>query len=252
MLQVMTLNLNYYHEKHGTWPARRALICQSIKSLGPDVIALQAVESDPAHEDGIDQATQLAQLIPEYHYVHFEPAQRTQKGGTQGSAFLGRIRIAESNCLALSKIPGLEDPKNRIVLAGTFDLATGPIQIFNAHLSWVDEQAQANIAEAVHFVNAFDSRGLVVGDFNNPPGARVFGPLKSSGWIDVWEDSNAKGDGFTFESDHPYVRFDYAWVNHQARPYVRSIRVVADQENGSGTRCSSHFGLLVAIDLKVQ
>ena len=65
MLKVMTLNLNYYETKHGTWEERRDLIVQAIRGAQPDILALQAVRQDPDRYDGLNQASQLSRLVPE-------------------------------------------------------------------------------------------------------------------------------------------------------------------------------------------
>ncbi len=252
MLKVMTLNLNYYGIKYGLWPVRRELIRQVIETAKPDIIALQAVESDPAVANGLDQATQLAHLIPEYHYVLFQPAQRTPTGGAQGSAFLARIRIADSTYQPLTKNSSPDDPNRRVLLAGTFDLATGPIHVFNAYFSWSTEQARANIAEAISFINSFDGRALLVGDFNNTSETEPMQSFKAAGWTDVWANLQPGENGLTFEAGNPTIRIDYAWVNHELKPYVRAIEIIANQKDASGAQPSDHFGLLVTLDLKVQ
>ncbi len=252
MLKVMTLNLNYYGIKHGLWLVRRELIRQTIEAAQPDIIALQAVEADPAVANGLDQATQLAQLLPAYHYVLFQPAQRTPTGGAQGSALLARIRIADSPYISLTKIPNLDDTNSRILLVGAFDLATGPFYVFNAYFSWVTEQARANIAEAVPFINSFDERGVLVGDFNNTPNTDVTEPFKQAGWTDVWAELHSNDNGFTFESDNPTMRIDYAWSNHILKRYMSGIEITANQKDANGAQPSDHFGLVATFDLKVQ
>jgi len=69
MLRVMSLNLNYYGTKHGPWLARRALIRDLIALSDVDVIALAGRPQRAGGRGRLDQATQLAQSLPEYQYV---------------------------------------------------------------------------------------------------------------------------------------------------------------------------------------
>lgn len=57
MLKVMTLNLNYYGDRHGSWESRRALIAEVIELAQPHIVALQAVRVEPQVENDADQAS---------------------------------------------------------------------------------------------------------------------------------------------------------------------------------------------------
>ncbi len=249
MFKIMTLNINYYGMKHGLWIARREIIREVIQSTQPDLIALQAVEADPAVAEGLDQAMQLARLLPDYRYVFFQPAQRTPTGGSQGSAFLSRRRMDSTNYLPLTKLPGLDDASARVLLVARLDLATGPLHIFNGHFSWVAEQARANMSEALPYMENFVGRALLVGDLNNTPEADVLQTLKKQDWIDAWAALHVQQDGFTFESNHPTIRIDYAWANPELESFVQDIQVIADKPSVEGARASDHFGLLVTLNL---
>ncbi len=52
MLKVMTMNIGFYGEKRGSWSARREIIQRVIAESQPDIVALQAVASDPLVEGG--------------------------------------------------------------------------------------------------------------------------------------------------------------------------------------------------------
>ena len=250
MLKVMSLNLNYYGTKHGAWPARRALIRDLIVSSDVDVIALQAVRSAPVVEDGLDQAAQLALALPEYQYVVYQPADSRDGGITQGSAFLSRIEIAETDYLELTLLPGLEDTNQRVVLHARFDLPGGPLHLFNAHVSWVYDQARGNLDQIVPYVDAFSGAGLLVGDLNQTPEVDLLQQFAAAGWTDVWCALQPGEPGPTFEADLPAIRIDYAWANRVLAPDATAIAVIGQAEETGTIRLSDHLAFLVEFDLE--
>ncbi len=249
MLRIMTLNINYYIAKHGAWLTRRDLIRRAIEDAAPDIIALQGVEAHPAFADGRDQATMLSRLLPECQHVYFQPAVKEPSGRVQGSAFLSRLPMTQTASFPLTLLPGVEDTNHRVVLAASFVLAAGTLHVFNAHFSWVKEQALVNVKEALPFISAFEGYGLVVGDLNNTPDSDAMQHFRAAGWTDAWDALHPNGAGLTFESSQPTMRIDYAWMNAALKPHVRSIQIVADQLGPGGTHASDHFGLLATFDL---
>ncbi len=249
MLKVMTLNINYYIAKHGAWLNRRDLIRQAIQDAEPDIVALQAVEADPTFAEGRDQATMLSQLLPEFRYVHFQPATKVPSGRIQGPAILARLTIAQTASLPLTLLPGLEDANRRVVLAASFALASGTLHVFDAHFSWVKEQALLNVQEALPFVGAFVGHALIVGDLNNTPDGDALQQFRDAGWTDAWAALHPAENGFTFESNQPEIRIDYAWMNQALAPRVRAVQIIATRPGPGGTHASNHFGLLATFDL---
>jgi endonuclease/exonuclease/phosphatase family metal-dependent hydrolase len=245
----MSLNLNYYGAKHGAWPARRALIRDLIQISDVDVIALQAVRSQPDVEDGLDQASQLAQSLEEYDYVVYQPADDCGDGATQGSALLSRIEIDETDYLDLTLLPGLEDTNRRVVLHASFDLPGGPLDLFNAHVSWVYDQARDNLGQILPYVNSFPGAGLLVGDFNQTDDVDLFQPYAAGGWTDLWAALHPGVPGPTFESNLPAIRIDYAWANRELAPHAATIAVVGEAEEAGSIRLSDHLALLTELDL---
>ncbi|HEX6929439.1 MAG TPA: endonuclease/exonuclease/phosphatase family protein, partial [Gammaproteobacteria bacterium] len=190
MLTVMTQNLNYYANRHGAWPRRRELLCDAIRDAEPDVVALQAVCSDPSIDDGTDQATQLSRALSNYPYVFFYPAKVTDAGREEGSAIISRIALHEPTVRELSLRKNLEDNNPRVIQHARFDLEKGALNVFNAYFSWVEEQAADNIAECVAFLGRASGPALLVGDFNIPAGSILLRQLEAAGFTDLWLESN--------------------------------------------------------------
>ncbi|HEX6929616.1 MAG TPA: endonuclease/exonuclease/phosphatase family protein [Gammaproteobacteria bacterium] len=247
MLTVMTQNLNYYGDKHGPWLQRRELIRDAIEEAKPDIVALQAVCSDPEVEDGADQATQLSRMLPDYRYVFFYPANIDENGREQGSAILSRTPIREPSVRELSLRPGLDDDNPRVIQHARFDLDKGMLNVFNAYFSWVEEQAADNIEEGLAFLGKADGLTLLVGDFNLPADSPLLERLKDAGYIDLWAAAHPGEEGYTFEADHPDKRIDYAFANADLGRRVSAVDLVS--RDGGKVRPSDHLGLKVSLNL---
>jgi endonuclease/exonuclease/phosphatase family metal-dependent hydrolase len=249
-MKIMTLNLNFYESKHGPWPLRRELIADAIRACRPDVIAFQAVRKDPSVESRKDQATQLAERLPEYPHVVFQPTGDLSDGKQDGSAFLARIALTDVGFQPLKRgtdRPGESpDPAPRIVLYAR--IASSSLSLFNSHYSWVDSQAASNVEDALAYMNRFTGPRLLLGDLNTTPDTDAMHRLTAEGWTDAWAALRPGEDGYTFESDKPEKRIDYAWASRELRPYLKAVELVLEKPNRHAARLSDHLGLLIMLD----
>jgi endonuclease/exonuclease/phosphatase family metal-dependent hydrolase len=246
MLKLMTFNLNYYVDKYGNWEVRRNLILDQIQESRPDLIAFQAVKKEKNLFHGQDQASQIAQLAG-YPNAVFQAAQVIGDGIAEGSAILSRNAPAEVDFLQLSLLPGTEDTNARVLMNCLFNFPTYDMRIFNAHFSWVAEQASHNIQEAITYVQSFQEPYLLVGDLNTQPDSDLLIPFQQAGMIDAWSELCPQESGFTFESVHPSMRIDYVWASPTLKDHLESIQVVGNKISPDGERPSDHLGLLVKL-----
>lgn len=250
MLRVMTLNLNYYVDKHGDWPTRCELIVDRIQDANPDIIAFQAVRRDPAQYGGADQIEQLAKYLPDYQNAVFEAAVTHDDGGQDGSGFLARIPIQHMRSQALSLRRGLDDANQRVLLHIRAELPGEPLHVFNAHFSWVKEQAMDNVREVLDIAGAVEELALLVGDLNQMPDSEPMAKLRAMGWADVWAQLQPAHDGFTFEAPQPTMRIDYAWANYRLASKVSHVEIVAGYPTETKVDMGDHLGLMVTLDLE--
>lgn len=243
MTRILTLNIMGYEGKHGTWDKRRGLIERVIRDTQPDIIALQAVALDPGrHPD--DQATQLATSLG-YQAV-FVAAQTHPDGRQNGLAFLAKGPLPEVQRYELGLKPDLEDANRRVLLRGRFETPQGPLDVFNAHFSWVPAQQEDNVAEALSALEGnAGPAAVLVGDFNMPPDSPHLGGLREAEWIDAWALLHPDEDGFTFVEDRvPSIRIDYVWTRG-----VRARELAVVLAGGEGrVRASDHAGLLARLE----
>nr|WP_246350998.1 endonuclease/exonuclease/phosphatase family protein [Deinobacterium chartae] len=242
-MTVMTLNVNGYFEKHGSWTQRRPRLEAALREIRPDILLLQAVARDPQREDGRDQAAQLAAAFPEYVSVMYHPAQHADDGTAFGSALLSRYPLRESGALELSLRRGLEDTTRRNVLWAGVSTPDGLLTVLNAHFSWVPEQNADNLEETVMLLQEMSGPALLAGDFNAPPDGPAIKRLRELGWTDAWERLREHEGGFSFEADAPSMRIDYMWANPELESRLESVQLVLGREE----RVSDHLGLVVTL-----
>ncbi len=246
MFTVVSLNINYYVDKHGPWEQRRGLICEALELANADFVALQAVRQDPARESGLDQAQQFSRMLPVYRYVFFAPAETFPDGSVHGSAILSQHPFASQDSLPLSLQPGLEDANRRLLLHAAFELPHMVLHLFNAHFSWVPEQARENLKQAIPYIGRVTGPALLVGDFNTPAGSGLLDPLMQAGWTDAWARLHPDDPGATFEAPKTKLRIDYAWVNPALSSKLKGIELILG-DTGK-IRMSDHLGLKVQFE----
>ncbi|MFB3907545.1 MAG: endonuclease/exonuclease/phosphatase family protein [Candidatus Eisenbacteria bacterium] len=247
----MTLNINHHGAKYGAWSVRRELIRRAIEQVEADVVALQAVQKNPAG-DTPDQATQLATLLPGIAQAVFEPAMRLPNGVLQGSGFLSKLPATLAQKIELTLQPGLDDVQRRVLLHAVVDLPTGPLHVWNAHFSWVPAQANDNVQEALAALAGVPERTIFAGDMNGQPNSEPMRRMADAGWVDAWKRLRPDDPGYTFETDEPSARLDYLWVSPDLVPSLRKIDLVQTAQDESGNALSDHLGVVLqlAVDLE--
>jgi endonuclease/exonuclease/phosphatase family metal-dependent hydrolase len=245
MLTVMTLNLNFLVDKHGTWPERRELILAAIRHHGPEVVALQAVRRLPG---GADQAAELGRFLPAYGHSTFVPAIEREDGSADGSAFLSRVPPERVEALRLSLPDQPEDPTPRVVLHGLFPLENGILNLVNCHISWIPGQAERAMSEILPYATRIPGPVALVGDTNSTPETRTMRAVAEAGFTDLWPLFHPDDPGFTFEADQPNIRIDYIWANGVLRLLAKGIDRFGEPAP-SPPRLSDHCGLVASFDL---
>ncbi len=244
MFRIMTLNISYYGDRHGPWSARKALIAEAIDALQPDVVALQAVQQDPAIAGGRDQAAQLADLLGNHRHVHFAASMRTEQRA-QGSALLARLPLKATRTVPLSFIANPEDQQHRALVFAEAQLDGQTITVANGHFSWVPEVNARNTEEMLAALTG-PHPTVFVGDLNADPDSDSMQRVAHAGWIDAWSYLH-RAQGYTFESQAPTQRIDYIWLSRPLVSRLRAIDVIAGSD-GNGTRLSDHLGLIATFD----
>ena len=244
MLKILTLNLNYFGSKHGDWEVRLRRLLPVLQRHAPDVIALQAVGAELEDVAGRHQAQQIAAALPEYTHVWFQEAQRSADDRLQGSAFIARTTLAPVSRQELPYEDHQEDSNRRILLHARVANGAEPLEIVNAHFSWVPTLNHGNVVAALAYLQTLTGAVLLLGDLNAPPDSGGMQLLTQAGWTDVWALLRPADSGFTFEADAPTQRIDFVWANPAAVERVRHIERLVP---AGDARLSDHLGLVVTV-----
>lgn len=197
---------------------------------GPDVVALQEVQRA--------QARQLARALGirahRWAFKHWPIVRRPE-----GLAVLSRHEIVRTRAVTLQRaVPW--SWRRRVALLAEVATPAGPVAVADVHFSPHDlgSLRRLEVARLVGALTAFGSGpgALVVGDFNDVPGAPAHAGLLAFGWRDAWVEAHGQGShGSTNwtagprQGRSPTQRLDYVLV-----PTGWSVEWVAVGEAGTG------------------
>lgn len=193
---------------------RMAAVAALIGRHDVDVVILQA-SLDAAGEPAPVEA--ILAGLPEYDVVSHA-----------GLAILSRVAIlADGDAVALTGLGLDDDPSERHLLLAR--LPDHGLTLAVAHVSWVAQQAERNVGEAI---GVLGGRGdaLLVGDFNQAPDSAAIRALAGAGFVDSWARLNPGDDGHSYEAGNRATqrttRIDYVF-ERVAVPLVTRIELIA-------------------------
>jgi endonuclease/exonuclease/phosphatase family metal-dependent hydrolase len=238
-LTVVTLNL--WHDK-ADWPRRKALIVRTLKSLHPDVIALQEVLQ---HETLPNQAKALADALG-YHYV-FASVDAPDKVRRYGNAVLTRHRILAQEWKALKPLDDY-----RVVVHVRIGIGAHALDVYATHLNFLPEGGpvrREQIADLLEYERATSNGDptLLVGDFNAPANAPEFAALTPR-FGDAYDlrhpdaAQDAREHSTLNLAFYAPLRIDHVMVECDAFAVVDAKRLF-DRQEPDGTWASDHFGI---------
>lgn len=247
-LKVMTLNIDCYRPKHGSWWTRRRVIASAIHAASPDVVAFQCVRADPTLEGGVDQARQIARELPGLYYAHFVAAADLGHGVREGSAFLSRTPLRDPASHRFAAEGDGDGGGGSVVLAASVRRDDFSLRVANCHFSRGASRNARDVDAALAILGRDAEPCLAVGDLDETPDCETVAELERDGWTDLWAALRPHEHGSTFESNRPFVRLDYAWADSRLAPRVRAIDLAAAKPDPwTGARASDHLALVVEL-----
>jgi len=150
------------------WDLRLPEIARFIREESPDIVGLQEIRHEFA--DGLNQLTQLQELLPEYQH-HFQPAQ-IERSQEEGLGIMSKYPILNIT-YALLPITQSADTTQRICLHATIDTGVMQLSFFVTHLAFVALPQLRQAGAVMKFMN--EIRGThhlpqcIVGDWNFYP-----------------------------------------------------------------------------------
>jgi endonuclease/exonuclease/phosphatase family metal-dependent hydrolase len=170
-------------EPFDRFPERIQLIAAALAELQPDIIMLQEVAPGKEPDYGDVEQILLDALGPEYQVVFGNiSGDPIDTGGGLGQMTLTRLPVVSS--------------ENRVVNAGrvvqriTVTTDSGPLDLYNAHLTGPDEEQEAlvEIGNVLSFIRETRTGAgpvIVGGDFNAVPEDPEIAAMLDEGFVDV-------------------------------------------------------------------
>jgi endonuclease/exonuclease/phosphatase family metal-dependent hydrolase len=243
-IRVLTYNIHHGEGVDGKFDLAR--IAALIKSVSPDVVALQEVDQNTARSSDVDQPAELARLtgmeVVFGRNIDFQ-------GGGYGTAVLTRLPVKAH---ASHKLPSLYEGEQRGVQVVELGSAGDPGLVFLCtHLDHrPDDRERLASAELVNELAATYGNRLMIlaGDLNAEPDSRVIRELEKrwhvTGAAKPQAEVEAARGLLTFPSDKPRKWIDFVLVRPAERWQVVEVRVLDESV------ASDHRPLLAVVKHK--
>lgn len=233
--QGVRLRLLAYNIHHGEGLDERLeleRIAALIRSLEPDLVALQEVDNRVRRTEGVDQAARLGELTG--MHAAFGDFMDYQ-GGQYGMAVLSRFPLIETKNHRLP--PG---PEPRSSLAVRVRPAGGEEIVFaGIHFYRTEEERMAQARQLAAALEGESAPVILAGDFNSTPDSPVMRLLGRE-----WEIPDKGEDHLTFRSDNPRREIDFILLRPGERFAVIESRVIDEPV------ASDHRPVLLVVELR--
>ncbi|KJE88496.1 hypothetical protein CAOG_00146 [Capsaspora owczarzaki ATCC 30864] len=166
-IRVASFNIRNFVEP---WEIRKAAIARQLRATHADFIGLQELRVLP--DQSMGQLEQLAQLLPEYRFTHFQAAQTLSGEIIEGLGILSKHPLEHIESLAINPHPQLSSDTNaRVCLRVDLDIPKlGRVEVFVAHLSFDAGEQCRQIAQVSHWMESTwqstRASQILLGDFN--------------------------------------------------------------------------------------
>lgn len=220
VIRVLSYNIKHGEGVDGKVDLSRA--ARIIKSVSPDIVALQEVDSGTKRTARVDQPKVLGELTGmQVAFGDNIPYQ----GGRYGNAVLSRLPIVRTQN---HRLPSFYDGEQR----GLFEIEVRPpgssssFLFFATHLDYRPEDHE-RVASASLINELVASRGeiaaLLVGDLNSEPMSRPIQELQKR-----WKQTTANSK-LTFPSPVPVKQIDYVMYYPAQRWCVLETKVLDER-----------------------
>ena len=221
-LKLLTYNIKHGRGMDGEVNLTR--IAKVIRSLSPDLVALQEIDLNCTRSGSVDLTAELgAMLGMEGRFGKFMNFQ----GGEYGMAVLSKFPIIDHQ---VHKLPRGAEPRCALEISVNAGARFGEIRFVGIHNDWTRENLR--VAQSKALIDRLEKRkGAVIlaGDFNAVRDSQSIGLFLESGFQILAE---AKIN--TFPSNYPKVEIDF--IMSRGIKYKRFYHSVIDQKIASDHR----------------
>ncbi len=263
-LKIMILNLHCYQEENQD--QKFSLIAEAINQMDIDLVCFQEVAEYWNHGEGdweSNSANIINQRLNQSYHIHTDWSHLGFSQYREGVAILSRYPLTYHESRYVSVDQDIFSIHSRkVVKARAYIPFVGYINVFSAHLSWIEdgfvEQFQT-LHEWAEACNDCDINAtLLCGDFNITAGSEGYKQVvDSQHYEDQYLAANEQGifeQIFRVNDEHwqhlltDDYRIDYIFMNTDSRLKVTSARVVfTDDDFG---RVSDHCGYVMSFEPK--
>lgn len=247
MIRVVTWNIrtgvgNDPEVRGERTPSDLERVARVLRSMRPDVVALQEIDRNRDRTGFVDQTATLARLLE--MEGHFAPS-LVEEAGEYGVATFSPHAVTHVEHVRFPVSDGWEP---RGLLETVVEIGGRPIRILNTHLQVGEaEDARMQREDSARSIalrmRSSAEPAVLMGDFNADPSSPELQPLAFAS--DCWVEKGEEGSGFTILAspfDEPANRIDAIYTD--PRFLVRACAVIRTLE----TRLASdHYP--VAADL---
>ncbi len=234
MLRVLSYNLHHGEGTDGRVDLER--IAAVIRSVKPDLVALQEVDRKAQRTGGVDQPAEYARLTS---LTGWFGAAMPFQGGEYGQMLLSRWALGQPRVV---RLPGASDREPRIAVTALVDVpGLGRIRWAGVHLDATRDDGD-RFEQAGALTREFgsdDTPTLLAGDFNSTPQSRVMQRLLAPS--SPWEDTAGQSAAATVPAGTPKSRIDYVLASPCGTWQVVESTVIAESV------ASDHRPLLVVL-----
>ena len=264
-LKVLVLNLHCYQESNQD--EKLTTIAQAINELDADIICLQEVAEYWRDGEG-DWESNTAKIIndrlPKPFYLHTDWSHLGFDKYREGVAILSRYPLINLQAKYVSDSHDIYSIHSRkVVFAQAYIPYIGLINVFSAHLSWVEDGFEGQFKQLDEWAADNHTNDVIAtllcGDFNVTAGSEGYGlVVDSQQYEDQFLKVNQQGifdQVFKVHDAHWHdlltddYRIDYIFTNKDSQLSVSSARVIFTDDDGYG-RVSDHCGYVMAFDLE--
>lgn len=217
-LRVLSYNIHHGEGLDGRLDLER--IAAIIRSVEPDLVALQELDRGTRRTGEVDQPAELARLTD--MQAIFGPNIEYQ-GGDYGNAILSKFPVRRQKNHAL---PSFDDGEQRGVLDVEVELPgdAGMLRLLCTHLDHRrDDRQRRASAEAIERLVSVASAApmILAGDLNDVPDSPVMERFRRS-----WSPAGGRESLRTIPSRSPRRQIDYILYRPEARFRVVEVRVL--------------------------
>lgn len=173
-----------------------------LRTLEPDLVALQEVDEHCPRSGGVDQAAMLGKALGMQHrFGTF----MDNEGGRYGLAVLSKLPIRAT---WRHELPEGAEPRCALEVAVEAPWLDRPLSFTCVHHDWTQEAIRVRQMKAL--VAALGERwpAIVGGDTNGEPGSESLAVLADAGWRILAKDG-PRGTQATWPADQPTRELDY-------------------------------------------